>query len=141
MRLRINRPEGDFRKMNTNRITIYVLFVAVAFFSIAASSYLKNSVYRLENELRTIKQNIQTDKETIHVLNAEWSKLNNPARLRELSANHIKLKPIRGEQIINYSALPLEKESGLNKQDAARKNIAAQAQMNRQWRKLANNVR
>ncbi len=127
--------------MNTNRITIYILFVAVAFFSIAASSYLKNSVYRLENELRSIKQNIQTDKETIHVLNAEWSKLNNPTRLRELSAHHIKLNPVRGEQIINYSALPSEKESGVNKQNDARKNIAAHAQINRQWRKLANNVR
>ena len=127
--------------MNTNRVTIYVLFVAVAFFSIAASSYLKNSVYRLENELRTIKQNIQTDKETIHVLNAEWSTLNNPARLRELSSHHIKLNPIRGEQIINYSALPLEKESGVNKQDTARKSIASHAHVNRQWRKLANGIR
>ncbi|MBQ8677799.1 MAG: hypothetical protein IJ529_04975 [Alphaproteobacteria bacterium] len=127
--------------MNTNRITIYVLLFAVVFFSIAASSYLKNSVYRLENELRGIKQNIQTDKESIHVLNAEWSKLNNPARLRNLSANHIKLNPIRGEQIINYSALPLKGESEKTKKLSARQNIAAQAQANRSLKKLANNVR
>lgn len=127
--------------MNTNRITIYVLFVFVAFFSVAASSILKTSVYSLENELKTIKQSIQTDKETIHVLNAEWAKLNNPTRLRKLAEHHIKLNPVRGEQIINYSALPLNKESGLDKQNAARQNIAAQAQINKQWRKLATNVR
>ena len=102
---------------------------------------MKNSVYRLENELRQINQDIQTDIETIHILNAEWSKLNNPARLRALVANHIALNPIKAEQIINYSALPFNYETGESRKEIARRNIADYARNNRNLKKLANAAR
>lgn len=127
--------------MNTNKITIYALVFTIVFFTIAASSYLKNSVYRLEKELNEINQSIQTDKEIIHVLNAEWAKLNNPERLRVLAGEHIHLNSIKGEQIINYSALPYMQESGGAKKASARQNIAAQARNNRDLRRMANSVR
>ena len=111
--------------MNFNRLTQVALSLVLIVFTVAASNYMKNSVYRLEDELKTINQNIQTDIETIHILNAEWSKLNNPARLRTLAANHIDLNPIKAEQIINYSALPFNHETGESKKEIARKKIAA----------------
>ncbi len=122
--------------MNTNRLTQIVLSLMLIIFTIAASNYMKNSVYRLEDELKEIKQNIQTDIETIHILNAEWSKLNNPSRLRLLAANHIALNPIKAEQIINYSALPFTYESSESRKDIARKNIATHAKNNRDLKKL-----
>jgi len=127
--------------MNTNRITIYVLTFAIVLITIAASSYLKNSVYRLERELGSIKREIQVDKESIHILNAEWAKMNNPARLRNLAKSHTKLDSIKGEQIINYSELPFNYESGKDKKETARKNIAEIAKNNRNLKKMANNVR
>lgn len=127
--------------MNTNKITIYALAFTVVFFTIAASSCLKNKVYRLEKELNEINQTIQTDKEIIHVLNAEWAKLNNPERLRILAGEHIHLNSIKGEQIINYSALPYMQESGGTKKVNARKNIATQARNNRDLKKMANSIR
>lgn len=123
-----------------NKVTIYVLVFSVVFFTIAASSYLKNSVYRLEKELNDINMSIQTDKEEIHVLNAEWAKLNNPGRLRNLASSHTNLNSVKGEQIINYSALPFNYESD-DKKSNARKNIAAWAQNNRDLKKMANSVR
>ena len=83
---------------------------------------------------------IQTDKEEIHVLNAEWAKLNNPGRLRNLASSHTNLNSVKGEQIINYSALPFNYESD-DKKSNARKNIAAWAQNNRDLKKMANNLR
>ena len=127
--------------MNTNKITIYALVFSVVFFTIAASSYLKNSVYRLEKELNDINMSIKTDKEDIHVLNAEWSKLNNPSRLRSLASSHTDLNSIKGEQIINYSELPFGYESYGIKKINARKNIAAVAKNNRDLRKMANKLR
>ena len=124
--------------MNSNRLTQVALSLVLIVFTVAASNYMKNSVYRLEDELKTINQNIQTDIETIHILNAEWSKLNNPTRLRTLAANHIDLNPIKAEQIINYSALPFNHETSESKKDIARKRIAAYAQNNRALKKLAN---
>ncbi len=127
--------------MNTNKIAIYVLSITVVLFTIAASSYLKTSVYRLEKELKEINRSIQNDKDTIHILNAEWSKLNNPTRLRNLAKAHTNLNSVRGEQIINYSALPFSYESENAKKQNARRNIAALAKNNRNIRKMANNVR
>ena len=124
--------------LNTNRITKIALSLVLIVFTITASNYMKNSVYRLEDELDGIKQNIQTDIETIHILNAEWSKLNNPARLRALVADHIALNPIKAEQIINYSALPFNYEISESKKEIARKNIAKYAKNNREMKKLAN---
>ncbi len=127
--------------MNINRLAQIALSLVLIVFTIAASNYMKNSVYRLENELRQINQGIQTDIETIHVLNAEWSKLNNPARLRALVANHIALNPIKAEQIINYSALPFNYETGESRKEIARRNIADYARNNRNLKKLANAAR
>ena len=70
--------------MNTTRFAQFAICLTIIVFSIAASNYLKNSVYRMEVELKTLNQKIETDAETIQVLNAEWSKLNNPARLKAL---------------------------------------------------------
>ncbi len=123
--------------MNTTRFAQFAICLTIIVFSIAASNYLKNSVYRMEVELKTLNQKIEADAETIHVLNAEWSKLNNPARLKALVADHIALNPIKAEQIINYSALPFNYESGDSKKDIARKNIAAYAQNNRELKKMA----
>ena len=53
--------------LNINKIVIYALSFMLVFFTIGASCYLKTSVYRLEKELVDIKQNIQSDEETIHV--------------------------------------------------------------------------
>ncbi len=124
--------------MNINRLAQITLSLVLIVFTVAASNYMKNSVYRLENELKRINQSIQTDIETIHILNAEWSKLNNPARLRALVADHIALNPIKAEQIINYSALPFNYESSESRKEIARKNIAELARNNRRLKKLAN---
>ena len=123
--------------MNIHSFTKLALCLVIIVFSITASNYLKNSVYRLETELKAINRDIRTDIESIHILNAEWSKLNNPARLRALVAHHISLNPVKPEQIINYSALPFNYESGDAKKTLARKNIAAHAAANRNLKKLA----
>ena len=93
---------------------------------------MKNKVQSLEAELAQINKNIQDDVKTIHVLNAEWSHLNSPARLRTLASKHISLKPLQAEQIINYSALPFEYEQNESQRRlAAQRNINSHAEQNR----------
>lgn len=72
---------------------------------------LKNQVHDLEAELSKINQNIASDIRNIHILKAEWGKLNTPERLRKLASEYMSLNKIKAEQIINYSALPFENES------------------------------
>ena len=127
--------------MNLNRLAKNALCIVLVMFSITVSSHIKNSVYRMENELNQINIQNKNDAQNIHILNAEWSTLNNPARLRKLVKNHIALKPIQPEQIINYSALPFNYESSDSQRDIARKNIAIFAQNNKSLKKMAKSNR
>ena len=127
--------------MNMNKLTKNALWIVLVMFSITISAHVKNSVYKLENELKEITLQNKKTIENINVLDAEWSTLNNPTRLRTLVKKHIALKPIRAEQIINYSALPFNYESGESQRDMARKNIAILAQNNKALKKMAKSNR
>ena len=105
-------------------------------FTIVIGSYyfvLTNDVQNLERELAQINNDIKNDIRDIHILEADWSELNNPERLQSLAAKYISLDFIRPEQIINYSALPLEGE--------LLENPTMFAKNNRGLRQLANSER
>ena len=113
----------------TATLTLWVTLTCLVGFGMFA---MKNKVQSLEKELAQINSNIQDDVKTIHVLNAEWSHLNNPSRLRELASKHISLNPLQAEQIINYSALPFEYErDDDSRRMIAQRNISNQAEQNR----------
>lgn len=103
--------------MINTRTAITVLWFTLTCVICFGSFILKNQVHELETELSRINRDIQKDVKSIHVLKAEWSHLNNPARLRKLAQKHISLNKVRSEQIINYSALPFQYENN-NEQNA-----------------------
>src|SRR3546814_11367786 len=83
---------------------IFTLSVAVA-----AGIGLYHAKYRvlaLESELAEVQQDIQRDRQAIHVLKAEWSFLNAPDRLAEFARRHLELVPITGSQLATLSAVP-----------------------------------
>jgi hypothetical protein len=76
---------------------------------------VKYTVSDLENVHKSLKKQILTISEELHVLNAEWAYLNDPSRLRILVQKYLKdLFPIKGEQEISFSSL---KNSGLGEYD------------------------
>ena len=118
--------------MNGTRTATLTLWVTLTCLVGFGMFVMKNKVQTLEKELAQINRNIQDDVKTIHVLNAEWSHLNNPSRLRQLASKHISLNPVQAEQIINYSALPFDHESDGNQgRMIAQRNISKQAEQNR----------
>jgi cell division protein FtsL len=58
-------------------------------------------VDELESELRALNKEILQEQETIHILKAEWSHLNDPIRLEELAKKYLGLEEMRGGQLIN----------------------------------------
>lgn len=64
-------------------------------------------VSELETRLATLNRQIVDDQEATHVLRAEWSFLNQPARLEELSGRYLDLQPLTGAQIATADALPV----------------------------------
>jgi hypothetical protein len=61
----------------------------------------------LDDRLAQLNRQIRDDREAIHVLRAEWSFLNQPARLEELARRHLDLKPVAGAQIAGTGAIPV----------------------------------
>lgn len=68
---------------------------------------VKHDVRELEEELASLNRAIVERRDRIHVLEAEWSLLNEPERLRDLATRHLALAPLRADQLARASeALP-----------------------------------
>ena len=64
------------------------------------------SVQAMEQKLDSMNHEIIAEQENIHVLKAEWSYLNDPARLEALAKKYLALQPVQTAQIIAMNNLP-----------------------------------
>lgn len=60
---------------------------------------VKYEVVEIEKQLAQAEQQIRVEKEMLHVLNAEWSHLNEPQRLQKLAEKYLDIVPMKTEQI------------------------------------------
>ena len=75
------------------------LVVAVGLFQ------LKYKVSEQERHLTRVSQEIYKTEEAIHILQAEWSFLNEPGRLQMLAEKHLKLTSSEPIQLISYQQI------------------------------------
>ena len=64
-------------------------------------------VSALEERLTVLNKQIIKDRDSIHVLRAEWSYLNQPERLHGLNQRYLELQPLDGGQLSEIAALPV----------------------------------
>jgi len=67
---------------------------------------VKYQVQDMERNLATMKRQIVRDRGEMQVLDAEWSFLNQPERLQDLSRRYLALGPIRSSQMASIESLP-----------------------------------
>ncbi len=67
---------------------------------------LKYEVQDLEAELTRFNRDIITQRQSLHVLTAEWSHFNDPDRLRSLAERHLALTPVTPEQLASIDSIP-----------------------------------
>ena len=67
---------------------------------------VKYNVQAKERELREVRRQIEANLSAIHVLDAEWSYLNDPLRLADLARRHTGLAPTTPAQIGDFASLP-----------------------------------
>lgn len=67
--------------------------------------FVKHEVKEQESRLSELNQEIQTNQEAIHVLRAEWSFLNDPSRLKQLSEKYLEMKVMGPAQVTTLQAL------------------------------------
>ena len=82
---------------------LWALLVGVSGY---AMFQMKYEVAQLEDQLARINRQIADGREQIRVLNAEWSFLDQPARLDQLARRHLTLSPIGTRQIGRLDQLP-----------------------------------
>ncbi|HEY6335722.1 MAG TPA: hypothetical protein VI113_07540 [Alphaproteobacteria bacterium] len=70
---------------------------------------LKYRVQGLEEKLTRINREILQNEETIHVLKAEWSYLNQPERIEALARKYLGLRPLAGKQYGTFDDLPMRR--------------------------------
>lgn len=88
----------------------YFLWGALAIAVGVSLFLLKYKVQDLENELVARQEQIIRDRATIRVLQAEWTYLNDPERLRRLSAEHLGFVPPTAQNVTDIESLPFRKD-------------------------------
>lgn len=68
---------------------------------------LKYEVKAMEEQLATVNDGILRNLEAVHVMKAEWSFLNRPARLEELGRRLLALEPMDAQQTAAITDIPL----------------------------------
>lgn len=58
-------------------------------------------------KLAALTHDLQEEEETLRVLQAEWSYLNQPDRLEKLSREYLKLTPMKGQQFSRTDSIPM----------------------------------
>jgi hypothetical protein len=91
------------------RISAIVWVVVLALLGIGLFQ-VKYNVQGKERELREVRRQIEANYNAIHVLEAEWSYLNDPLRLADLTRRHTGLVPTTPGQIGDFASLPLRIE-------------------------------
>lgn len=60
---------------------------------------VKYEVVEIEEKISQILRQMKRERETIHILKAEWSHLNEPQRLQKLAEKFLDIRPMKAEQI------------------------------------------
>ena len=82
-----------------------IFWAMLAIFAGVAMLVLKHQVRSLEGNLQHLERAIVAEQEAIHVLTAEWSYLNQPARLERLGRDLIGLAPATAGQQTDLAGL------------------------------------
>ena len=84
----------------------YLFWLVVLGGAAATLFEIKHEVQSLEGDLLMTERKIRSERETIEVLRAEWSFLNQPARIERLAREHLGLVPLTPDQIVAVDRLP-----------------------------------
>ena len=93
-------------------MTKFVVLLWLAAIVVAAIGlfHVKYEVQHLEEELNLEHRSILQRQEAIHILKAEWSYLNQPARLSALAKRHLGLAPLDSNRLVRLDDLPRRAE-------------------------------
>ena len=97
-----------------------VLWVILASLFGVSMFLIKYEVQTREAKLKALHRVILANQESIQVLRAEWSYLNQPVRIESLIRRHMDLRPTDTSQLGGFEALPVRLSKATQKLEVAR---------------------
>lgn len=85
---------------------IWILFLALGLFGVYMVKY---EVQALKIEVAETEKQLKQEKKNLHILSTEWAFLTRPERLKQLADKYLQVKPMRGQQIVEFASLPYNK--------------------------------
>ena len=85
---------------------VNICVIAALVFAAADVYKIKFESIRQAERLAKLRTEVRNEREAIATLRAEWSRLDNPARIQELAARHLALKPVEPQQFDRLDHLP-----------------------------------
>jgi hypothetical protein len=83
-----------------------LLFLGAAAAAALFLFVLKYEVQALEDELARVQGDVLRHQEALHILEAEWSYLNQPARIADLTSRHLELQPLPADRFVMLDEIP-----------------------------------
>jgi cell division protein FtsL len=90
-----------------------LIWLMLTIFAGALLFYTTQQVTDGRQSLAQLQKNIQEEEETLRVLQAEWSYLNQPDRLEKLSQQYLNLQPAKPRQFVDLDAIDKEAVAGV----------------------------
>ncbi len=78
----------------------YILVFSLLSFSVFGLFQIKFKVQQLHRDALILKSQLAHEKDSIHVLKAEWAYLNQPDRLQRLSKKFLDLSEIKSDKVL-----------------------------------------
>jgi cell division protein FtsL len=84
-----------------------LLWLVLAAFCGTVLFHTSQRVHDEREKLAALETSIGKEEESLRVLSAEWSYLNQPARLEKLAKTYLNMAPLKGSQFIKVEDIPL----------------------------------
>ncbi|PCJ26289.1 MAG: hypothetical protein COA94_05380 [Rickettsiales bacterium] len=86
--------------MLLNRVPVYIILI-LCLITVCTLFSIKSNVIIIRAELSEVNKQLQSERDTIHVLKAELAYLSSPERLQKLNNVYLKLKDTKVSQMIS----------------------------------------
>lgn len=93
--------------MNKFAALVWMLVIVVAAFLLYRVKY---EVQNLRTQIADTSHQLEMERESLHVVAAEWAYLNRPERLQALSAKYLSTSSLMVNQIAEVEAVPFPKK-------------------------------
>jgi len=84
-----------------------LLWLILALFCGIGIFHTSQRVHDEREKIATLNASIDKEQESLRVLNAEWSYLNQPARLEKLAKTYLHLAPLKGGQFVKVEDIAM----------------------------------